>query len=196
MRPPVENLWFHWVVSLFENHTLRFVFVAVFLREGKPLSCSRSLFHSFSLAKALPEATHVLPKHAMRLLRRTQPCGTAALPPRPLRRALLHTRSHTTLTPALRPSRAQRIPSCAGVRARRLTPLVSSCVEPPQPFWPLPRPYCTTSHAMIVCTSWLHSALRTTRVPLAPRFTATPTAARTLGPGRQVVSPRGLATWP
>ena len=134
---------------------------------------------SFSLASALPEATHVLPKHAMRLLRRTQPCGTAALPPRPLRRALLHTRSHTTLTPALRPSRAQRIPSCAGVRARRLTPLVSSCVEPPQPFWPLPRPYCTTSHAMIVCTSWLHSALRTTRVPLAPRFTATPTAART-----------------
>ena len=106
-------------------------------------------------------------------------------------RSSTHALTLYTLTPALRPSRAQRIPSCAGVRARRLTPLVSSCVEPPQPFWPLPRPYCTTSHAMIVCTSWLHSALRTTRVVSSPFHGNT-----YRGTHIRAMSPGGLTAWP
>ena len=106
-----------------------------------------------------PVENHSLPlggfiihrSHTPFRLRRSSPRGDprpskAAIhvPPRPLRRALLHTHA---LAPALRPF------TRSASRLVLASPHTTSLqLGPPQPsdpgLWPLPRPYCTTSHAM------------------------------------------------
>ena len=145
---------------------------------------------SFSLASALPRRP--TPFQSM-------PCASSAahshvaLPH--CRRGRCAARSSThALTPALRPSTrsaSRLVLACPSPH----TTLVSSCGAPTalRP-WPLAPPPALLPRAMpclhlMAALSIAHAH----RVPLAPRFTATPTAARTLGPCRQVVSPRGLA---
>ena len=122
----------------------------------------------------------------MRLLRRTQPCGTAALPPRPLRRALLHTRSHAcapSLPRAAHPVLCWRPCPSPHTTSLQLCGAPTALLAPP--------PALLHHEPCHVCTSWLHSALRTTRVVSSPfhgnTYRGTHIRAR---------SPGGLAAWP
>ena len=96
--------------------------------------------------------------------------------------------SHVALPP-----RPLRLPSSCW-RARRLTPLVSSCGAPTalRP-WPLAPPPALLHHEPChVCTSWLHSALRTT-----PRAVSSPFHGNTYrGTHIRARSPGGLTAWP
>ena len=178
--------WFHYL-----QVTLGFVLQAVTLHAPIAACFQTVRFSSvlFFTRISSPQATHALPKHAMRLLRRTQPCGTAALPPRPLRRALLHTRSHTC-APSLH---AQRISSRAGVPVashHSSLQLWSSHSPPTLASGPSPGP-TATSHAMFAPHGCAQHCART------PRAVSSPFHGNTYrGTHIRAMSPGGLTAWP
>ena len=175
----------------YSNHTLSFVFVAVFLRRFHLPFAFPLVFTRISSPRGDPrpsKACHAPPPPHTTMWH----CRTAAAAAAP--RAPPHTLSHYSHTCAPSLPRAAHPVLCWRPCPSPHTTSLQLCGAPTALL--APPPALLHHEPCHVCTSWLHSALRTTRVPLAPRFTATPTAARTLGPGRQVVSPRGLATWP